>query len=1098
MSTPTAAPARLALLRECSLQFGAERVALSRKDAALLAVLALDGSCARDALAAMLWPAQDLARARASLRQRRFRLARAVGRPLTEGDDALHLSGDVRHDLHDPDAALLSDAALVQGDLLEGLEYGDCPDFERWLQLARERWRVTRAQALARVASQLEDDGQLARALQCAEWLAVEEPLSDHAHRRLMRLHHLRGDLGAALAVYRRLHERLAQELGELPDDETAALAASLRSGEAPPRTSAPLPANLLRAPLRVGRASAWRSMQQAWGAHASLVVEGSAGIGKTRLLMDFVMQRHAGTALHTGALPSDNEHPYALLTRLLGRLWLDGDALQAQGHRTVPAWALREMAALLPELGDAPPRLDALRLQRALAVAFAHSGLELVVLDDVQQADTATLELLPGLVGAHLPRWWLGVRTDESPTPLRDWLQASVAPHHVLLQPLDAPAIAELLDALALPALGGAAWADALLRHTGGLPLFLVETLRSLHGHAMPRPADLAALPPSGGVERVVRTRLSRLPEQALQLARAAAVVETPLQLADCTELLGGAALGWSAAFDALHATRWLDSRGAMHDLVRAVVRQEMSTAQRQWLHARVAQWRSDNGAPAAEVARHWEAAARDELAAAAFEAAARAARRMARPQDEAALWDRAIAAWQRCDQRPRRFAAWRESIEARIFVAGPAAVLPLTERLLDDAVGDAERLDALIAHGEVGLLLGRIDAVLDWAGKALAIARRLGDPGGQLLAARCLATAQAQAAQSDRAMAVLAQVRSLADAGGVRQQQGYLSTLSMVLHRASRLTECADALRRTIALAETDEDWVEACTNASNMASLLCSLGRFDAARRAADQALRLRERIGPVGGVHAANVDVTHGLALQGLGLLGGALSAFQRARDAFAASGSDGPWCTLADNALATAHLLRGDVNAAAARLGNLAAHVPAFVAARHHLLRARIARRRRLDPAPALRQALDQVGAAGEAAPRLTVHAEMALSLAPAQRAERLLELSAQARAVEQFAVAARLDCGRVQALGAAGQRAAAVQAARQVLADTARPSDLLPAQRLFIAHRALAEGGERRAAAVLLGRARRALHDTLADLAPLPGPSLQGFDEPPR
>jgi len=709
VSTPPAAPARLSLLRERWLQCAAGRVTLSRKDAALLAVLALDGSCARDALAEMLWPGQGLARARASLRQRRFRLARAAGRPLTEGDDALQLADDVHHDLHDPDTALLGEAAaLVQGDLLEGLDYDDCPDFERWLQLARERWRVTRAQALARVASQLEDGGQLARALVCAEWLAAEEPLSDHAHRRLMRLHHLRGDLGAALSVYRRLHERLARELGELPDDETAALAANLRSGEALPRAAVPMPAKLQRPPLRVGRDDAWRVMQQAWTAHASLVIEGSAGIGKSRLLMDFAAGRRPGTALHTGALPSDSEHPYALLTRMLGRLWLDDDALRPQAHAALPPWAQRELAALLPELGAAPPRLDALRLQRALAAALEHSGLELVVLDDVQQADAASLELLPGLAGARLPRWWLGVRADESPPPLREWLQASVAPEHLLLQPLGVAAVAELLDALALSGLQGAAWAEALWRHTGGLPLFLIETLRSLHGSAMPQPGGLAALPPSGGVERVVRTRLARLPEQALQLARAAAIVDSPLSLGDCTELLGGAALGWSAAFDALHATRWLDGRGAMHDLVRSVVRQDMSAAQRHWLHARVAQWRSDNGATAAEVAHHWEAAARDERAAAAFEAAALAARKVARPQDEAALWDRAIAAWQRGGQRARRFAAWRESIEARIFVAGPAAVWPLTESLLGEAADDGERLDALIAHGEVGLLLG------------------------------------------------------------------------------------------------------------------------------------------------------------------------------------------------------------------------------------------------------------------------------------------------------------------------------------------------------------------------------------------------------
>ena len=57
----------------------------SRKAVALLALLALDGPCARSRLAALLWPEHDEAGARRNLRREIFRL-RNAGVPLDDGD----------------------------------------------------------------------------------------------------------------------------------------------------------------------------------------------------------------------------------------------------------------------------------------------------------------------------------------------------------------------------------------------------------------------------------------------------------------------------------------------------------------------------------------------------------------------------------------------------------------------------------------------------------------------------------------------------------------------------------------------------------------------------------------------------------------------------------------------------------------------------------------------------------------------------------------------------------------------------------------------------------------------------------------------------
>lgn len=576
---------------------------LGRKGAALLCLLALDGACSRDTLALLLWPEAGLIKARASLRQRRHRLARAAGLPVTCGDEVLRLAGGVRHAANAAgmDAALLSNPTAVDGELLDGLDYCDCPDFQTWLEQARERWRTMRAQALARLASQFESADRVAPALALAYRLAEEEPLSDHAHRRLMRLHHLRGDLGAALEVYRRFSRRLDAELGEIPDEETSALAAQLRSGKAPTRIAAPVPPSLRRPPRLVGRGAEWAALEQAWGEGRAIVIEGAAGVGKSRLLADFLAQQADSGAIMLEALLGDRSRPYGLLVRLLSRLWLDAHAPRPRGFEALPDWARTELAALLPELGTGPARTEPLRLQRAVAAALIQSDLLAVGLDDVHQADDATLELLPSLVGPGMPLWWMTVRTGEPPPTLREWFQASSPPSHIGIRPFTASTVAEFLDDLALPGLSSETWAASLARHTGGLPLYLLETLRSLHG----KPAtDPNALPLPANAAQSIRARWAQLPEPARQLAQLLALWRSTASLQAAAHVLGGTPADWVAPLARLEALQWVDESLRMHDLVSASLEDTLAGVQRSELHARMAAWLQAQDALAAQAA--------------------------------------------------------------------------------------------------------------------------------------------------------------------------------------------------------------------------------------------------------------------------------------------------------------------------------------------------------------------------------------------------------------------------------------------------------------------------------------------------------------
>lgn len=1095
---------------------------LSRKDAALLSVLALDGSAARDTLAAMLWPAADPVRARASLRQRRFRLARAAGQSLIAGDDSLRLAAGVVHAGHDPDTRLAADPGALDGDLLDGLDYADCPEFERWLALARERWQVYRSQALARVASRLEAEARLAPALAIAQRLAADEPLSDHAHRRLMRLHHLRGDLGAAVQVYQRLARRLADELGELPDDETASLAAQLRQGQALPRAPAPLPASLLRPPRLVGREAAWQALQGAWDEGAAVLVEAAPGMGKTRLLADF-LQAH-GRGLRVGAQAGDADRPYALFARLLAALWFDSGAPWPGGPAALPDWARRELAALLPELGEAPPRLDPLRLNRAALAALQPPPgapvLRVLALDDLQQADHASLELLPALGGGQpgppaRPAWWLAVRRGERPPPLAAWMGASEAPRAVLLQPLDATALAQLLREAA-PGLAAPA-VRPLLRYTGGIPLFLLETLRSLHElqsrsgtAALPaatravEPADdsaddaaedaaedasLHGLAPPAGATGLVQGRLQRLPEAARQLAAAVAVMDGPVSLTDAVALLGGDAVQLLDGFAQLQAAHWLDAQGRMHDLVRQAVWAQQPEAVRRWLHARAATWLAAQGAPLQAQARHWQQAARPDLAAPLWQQAALAVRRSGRPREETALWDQAIAAFEAAGQPPAAFSAWRESIEPRLFSRGPQATLPLTAALLQRAADDAQRLDALIAHAEVQVLLTDAAQVRPLVTQASALARRLGDAASEVRAGLQLASLLAQQDGCDEALSILDRLTPLL-AAAPAERYAWTATRSFVLHRSGRFAECTAMLRQAGALARARHDLMEVCTTHSNLASLLVSLGRHGRALMAIESALAVRAQLGPATGVHHANVDLNHGYVLVGLGRVHSALAAMRRARDAFTASDPGGTWPAVAGNAMAAAELTRSPAGAAAAAacLVPPGTQAPPFVAVRFHVLRARIARALGQDPQPMLARAEALLTPQGDLLQRLSVQAERLLGLpdaAASQAADGLAALQARLNAAEQHAQAARLGWLGVERRLLAGQAAAAAAQVRVLLQRRApQPIDLLPSSLWALAERALRAAGELPAAQRARRQGRLALRREQADARP--------------
>jgi DNA-binding SARP family transcriptional activator len=205
----TPAPFRLQVLGGAWLESGTTSpVTLERKVAALLTLLALEGPTTRSRMAGLLWADRLEDVARSNLRQCLRRLRNLTGTELVGADDTLRLVPDLRVDALRLESLVFTGeyapALELEGVLLAGLEYDDCPEFEEWLHSTRDRLENARREALSAEADRLEHEGNLVAALGLASRLLERDPLSEGAHRRVMRLHYLQGDRSSALAAFDR------------------------------------------------------------------------------------------------------------------------------------------------------------------------------------------------------------------------------------------------------------------------------------------------------------------------------------------------------------------------------------------------------------------------------------------------------------------------------------------------------------------------------------------------------------------------------------------------------------------------------------------------------------------------------------------------------------------------------------------------------------------------------------------------------------------------------------------------------------------------------------------------------------------------------
>lgn len=714
-----ATPLRLLLAAGPALQTGDGRlVELAPRDALLLAWLAIEGATPRTRLAQLLWPDSAAEAARNALRQRLFQLKKLCGAELVEGQATLALADGVLHDLEDSDDVLAGTAPEL------GAELAD------WLARQRGRRRERMRQSLAELADMAERSQDWADALGHAREMLALDPLSEEAHRRVMRLHYLAGDRAAALLAFDACERILKDEVGVAPSLETLALLRTVEAAREAPATSA-IPVAMTRPPRLLGREVERGHLELALRESAVALLRGEAGMGKSRLLAEVC--GNAGLALvHVGARPGDAAVPYALAGR-----WLR--ALLAACRIELDATQRERLARLLPELGTAAP-VQRDQLMAAVEAVFAlalQRGLPGVVVDDLQFADAASIVLLQSLAGRGDAGWIVAMRPaelGEAAHAFCEAMQQRASTVVLDLSALQPKAVAELLDSLGIEGLGGEPQAAALCARTGGNPLFVLETLKAAlaqPGRALvPRGAAPTAIdwPAAASVLRLIQQRLARLSPAALRLARCAAVAGQDLNSALAASVLGLPVIDLADAWSELEAAQVLRDAAFTHDVVAEAALASVPDAVARPLHAAVATWLEAHEGEPARVAEHWLAAREELRAVAPLQAAALRARKLWRHEEASDLYGRAGDILRAAGRGREAFDAYFRAAEARSEVRVDERIRQWADELDALAEDDVQRAAVCCLHTALLAESRRFDDSRRVAVDGLALARRAG----------------------------------------------------------------------------------------------------------------------------------------------------------------------------------------------------------------------------------------------------------------------------------------------------------------------------------------------------------------------------------
>lgn len=630
-------------------------------------------------------------------------------------------------------------------------------------------------------------------------------------------------------------------------------------------------------APALIGREQQWDLIRAAYdqarrGQLRIVLCTGEQGIGKSHLLA-VAAGRLASTGarvLRGGASEAEAMPPYLPFLEALTPVFRDAplDELAADVGRGASA-----LMAAFPEVADRlrrrvplyplPPEQARLRLFEAIGsflTALSHRIPLVLLLDDLQWADSASLDLLAYVVG-HQP----GARTlilgayQETALQAHPSLERALVQLHrsnrpvtIRLGPLDEAYTSQLAHGL----LGSHLTADCarlLQAHSEGNPFFAEELVRSWRdsGALLPSAEGWSLDRASAGVMpasilSAVRLRMARLSPETIDCLRVASVIgrSFPAELLALVVPLPPDAI--EERLLAAFAERLIETEDAggfrfTHDIIRTCLYGEVSSARRRRLHRKIGEaLEASSGHPdaqrLAELAFHYslsddaargaaysQAAAEQAIIACAFEQAAthwQAALRQLPADSEA--WGTAILGLgeamllaAREEPAAEAFRAAAEWHAARSQIAMQAKAL----RGLGLALWRRDRLGD--AHETLAQAAALLDQIPEAAPEGVRTRVELATLLGSVLAEPVQALRQAEKA-----------LQLAGTAGDPRLEAPASRTVGFLLVLENRLSEGLPQLERALRLAVGSDDMAEAAECGSALAQAYVWSGQFHAA--------------------------------------------------------------------------------------------------------------------------------------------------------------------------------------------------------------------------------------------------------------------------
>lgn len=512
-------------------------------------------------------------------------------------------------------------------------------------------------------------------------------------------------------------------------------------------------------------------------GQGQAIAVKGQAGTGKSRLVHEFLQspQLSDWMVLKTAAAPYLRGTPYLAISNLL-RSWCgiseQASAAEARDRLSdalaaLPAGsstylpALQSLLELPVEDSDWPTLEPAVRRQRMrstvkdLFLRCAQNRPLLLWFEDMQWTDVETQEVVESLVEAMGASRLLVVLTCR-PDYAAKWENSSRVTR-VHLDPLLTDAADQLVRSLLGESAATAELRSLIVERTGGTPLFIEETVRTLMesgvlrardgGYELTREIREIQIPET--VQSVIAARIDSLSAKRKSLLQMASVIGSDIPITLLRDVVDIAGLELQNLLTELQSAHFLYETSNptstqwkfTHALIHEVAYGGLIAAKRQALHARVlrameAQHRDNRQDVIENLAHHALNAALWKEAVLYLRQAGDKAVELSAYREGGAFFESSLQALTHLAQDQERI---REGIDIRLKLRPIFAATAEYDRLehclaeaetLATSIDDRPRLAAInVARSFVHNWRGELDASIQCGLRARGIAREIGD---------------------------------------------------------------------------------------------------------------------------------------------------------------------------------------------------------------------------------------------------------------------------------------------------------------------------------------------------------------------------------